>query len=580
MLQRFRGSKITIFTGFCFLVLSLIHIPNQIFPHIFDKNAAPQFFTLTVISALMGIYITWRSEKFRTTRLVRGAILFTIAIVSVSALLSGNIISAITGDTGRYAGVASLCALILVSIFHSQFSLEQIHKLIRLYTVAAFLVVLIGLMQHFSLISLPGDAGVTSTLGNQDFFAAYVGVCMPLYFYISLKSSRRSKAILACGFLISVYVLYLATPLQSYVDIALTISGIALYKLRTRLPRKSLSLNARTFLGTTLIIIWAEFIFLMPFLGSWIPVLGNDTQVKIRANFWLAGTREFFSHPLVGVGPDQYGSFYEKYRTLSDVRNFEKILANDAHSASVQTLATLGIAGTLAFVVLLAFLVRSLLLLWDSRSIDRQWIYALGLFFFVYLTNSFISPITLPSKFLFWGLAGWVIGNAYRSHAPAGYSLRLPVIALSLSVALVGCNFGIAQWNYSTAFEKYAKNQKTQAHYAFNPFLPCFMYFEGQFHIMENNSLEEIGGLARDQVNSNPRCVSGHIILAQIYQGTKDMPNLKNQIDQLISIAPTRTEVLRMAIEYANKVGDINLYNQLQRKLSELGFVYVPGKNG
>ena len=120
-------------------------------------------------------------------------------------------------------------------------------------------------------------------------------------------------------------------------------------------------------MGTFALIIWAEFIFLVPFLGSWIPVLGNDIQVKIRSNFWLAGVRQFFDFPILGVGPDQYGSYYEKYRTLEDARAYEKILSNDAHSASVQTLATLGIVGTLAILILVAILVRSLMIQWDSK---------------------------------------------------------------------------------------------------------------------------------------------------------------------------------------------------------------------
>ena len=106
------------------------------------------------------------------------------------------------------------------------------------------------------------------------------------------------------------------------------------------------------------------------------------------------------------------------------------------------------------------------------------------------------------------------------------------------------------------------------------------MYFEGKFHILENEKLDEIQTLAREQLGANPRCVSARIILAQIYQGTGDMEALGYQISQLLEIAPYRTEVLRMGIEYANKVGDADLFNQLQRRFGELGLVYVPGKEG
>jgi hypothetical protein len=435
-------------------------------------------------------------------------------------------------------------------------------------------------LQHFSIVELPGDHGVHSTFGNQDFFAAYVGVSMPLFFFLSISASRRRRVLLAIAILISFYALVLATPLQAYVDIAFTVLGIAIYLLRRFIPRKDWNLNVRTYLGVLAVVIWAEFIFLVPFLGSWIPVLGNDIQVKIRANFWLAGMRQFFSSPLLGVGPDQYGNHYEASRTLSDAKAYEKIISNDTHAAAVQTLATLGILGTLALLFLLALVIRSLLIQWDKNPGQRKYLFAIGLYFFVYLTNSFISPMAIPAKYLFWALGGWVIGQSYLQQSPRIRSIKIPVAILTVTSLFILVNFSVAQWRYSTAFEKYAVNLKASSDYRFNPFIPCFMYFEGKFHILGNEDINTIERLAREQLDANPRCVSARIILAQIYQGTGNMEALEFQISQLLEIAPYRTEVLRMGIEYANKAGDADLFNELQGRFAELGLVYVPGKDG
>jgi O-antigen ligase len=495
-------------------------------------------------------------------------------------LLSGNIVTSFTGDTGRYAGVATLFALAVVGIFHSRLSFEDLKRLIPLYIFSVFLVVVVAILQHFSIVELPGDHGVHSTFGNQDFFAAYVGVSMPLFFFLSISASRRRRVLLAIAILISFYALVLATPLQAYVDIAFTVLGIAIYLLRRFIPRKDWNLNVRTYLGVLAVVIWAEFIFLVPFLGSWIPVLGNDIQVKIRANFWLAGMRQFFSSPLLGVGPDQYGNHYEASRTLSDAKAYEKIISNDTHAAAVQTLATLGILGTLALLFLLALVIRSLLIQWDKNPGQRKYLFAIGLYFFVYLSNSFISPMAIPAKYLFWALGGWVIGQSYLQQSPRIRSIKIPVAILTVTSLFILVNFSVAQWRYSTAFEKYAVNQKASSDYRFNPFIPCFMYFEGKFHILGNEDINTIARLAREQLDANPRCVSARIILAQIYQGTGNMEALEFQISQLLEIAPYRTEVLRMGIEYANKAGDADLFNELQGRFAELGLVYVPGKDG
>lgn len=573
-------NKRILILGAIFAVISLVHTPVAIFPHLFDKNAAPQFITVLIVSILFGAFVLFRHRTLYVDRLVQGALYALIALVIASALLSGNIITSFTGDTGRYAGVATLFALALVGILHSRFDFEDLKKLIPIYLVSVFLVVIVAILQHFSIVELPGDHGVVSTFGNQDFFAAYVGVSTPLFFFLSIGASRRKKALLAVAILISFYALVLAGPLQAYVDIAFTVLGIGIYFLRRYIPRKSWNLNVRTYLGVLAVVIWAEFIFLVPFLGSWIPVLGNDIQVKIRANFWLAGTRQFFNSPLLGVGPDQYGNHYEASRTLSDAKAYERILSNDAHASAVQTLATLGILGTLALLFLLALLIRSLLIQWDRNPGQRKYLFALGLYFFVYLTNSFVSPMAIPAKYLFWALGGWVIGQTYLQQSPRLRSIMIPVAILTATSVFILANFSVAQWRYSTAFEKYAVNQKSSSDYKFNPFIPCFMYFEGKFHILENEKLEEIQTLAREQLGANPRCVSARIILAQIYQGTGDMDALGYQVSQLLEIAPYRTEVLRMGIEYANKAGDADLFNELQRRFSELGLVYVPGKEG
>ena len=351
-------NKRVLILGAIFAVISLVHTPVAIFPHLFDKNAAPQFITVLIVSILFGAFLLFRHRTLYVDRLVQGALYALIIFVVASALLSGNIVTSFTGDTGRYAGVATLFALALVGIFHSRFDFEDLKRLIPIYLVSVFLVVIVAILQHFSIVELPGDHGVHSTFGNQDFFAAYVGVSMPLFFFLSIGASRRRKALLAIAILISFYALVLAGPLQAYVDIAFTVLGIGIYLLRRYIPRKSWNLNVRTYLGVFAVVIWAEFIFLVPFFGSWIPVLGNDIQVKIRANFWLAGTRQFFSSPLLGVGPDQYGNHYEASRTLSDAKAYERILSNDAHASAVQTLATLGILGTLALLFFLALLIR------------------------------------------------------------------------------------------------------------------------------------------------------------------------------------------------------------------------------
>jgi O-antigen ligase len=58
-----------------------------------------------------------------------------------------------------------------------------------------------------------------------------------------------------------------------------------------------------------------------------IPGIGNDPQVSIRSDFWFSAAQMFAHHFGFGVGPDNYGNFYEKYRSLHSIKTTELVLA-------------------------------------------------------------------------------------------------------------------------------------------------------------------------------------------------------------------------------------------------------------
>jgi O-antigen ligase len=480
-------------------------------------------------------------------------------------------------------GALSTIALLVVSIFHSQFNFDRFRTLLRFYVVGIELVALAGIAQFYNYIELPGASGVGSTLGNTDFYAALIGTAFPLILFLALDASRRIQIAYAGFSLINLYALKLAGPIQGFLDVIAAVVGLSILLFRRFIPRREISLNARTFLGTFAVIIWAEFIFLMPFLGHFVPVLGNDMQVKIRANFWLAGMRQFFSHPLFGVGPDQYGNNYEQYRTLDDVKQFTNILSNDAHSASVQTLATLGIVATLIFVALIGLVIRSILILWDSKKIDRKALFALSLFVFVYLTNSFVSPITLSHKYIFWSTCGFLVGQAYRMPSRISLksaSIKYSAVALALVSVLVAFNFAQGQLNWLTHIEKYAANNSVVLDYEASPLLPCFMYFEAEMLMAANHGNDYSVAFAQEELKSNPRCVAAEIFLAKTAVNLDRIPALKPHIYRLLDLAPYRQDTLSIGMFYANRSGDVRVRTVVEARMKELGLVYIPGKLG
>ena len=561
-----------VLSGLLFMTLALGHIPNNVFPHAFDKNAPVHFVLLMLISIFYSIYILIQRNRFEIPLKILGLIGFLVLAVLISAIRAPDLIGSLTGDTGRFTGAVSLFCLIIVAIYHSQFNLDQIHKLVQIFVTAIFVISVLGILQHHKVIDLPGDVGVTGTLGNLDFFGAFVGTGFALFVYILPTVPRKRQILFSFFIVIELYAVYLAGPLQSYVDIAIILLAVIAYKFREYIPIYEISLNAKTFFGTLAIIIWLEGIFLMPFLGTFIPVLGNDPQVKIRGQFWLAATRQFTSSPMTGVGPDHYGSYYEKYRTVTSVQENPTLLANDAHAAPAQTLATLGILGTLAFVLLLALLVRAFCIL-DERNRQNRYKYAaIGLYLFVFTTNAAISPITLPHKYLFWALAGFIIGDAYRN-TQISLNLRYRVISASLIAALVLptsyvlVNFVPAQLKFLQANEKFVKDPNQKIDLEYNNFLPCLMYYPNMSRIFNKQGEKELIIFTQDQIKGNPYCIEAWITLAKIAYNQGDLPVMKTVIYKLIEIAPSRGEVITLAALYANKAGDNSLDDLVDKQL-------------
>ena len=570
-----KANRLVVVSGLLYLLLTLGHIPVDVFPNGFDKNAPVHFVMLMIIAITNAIYIVLRHNRFELPLKVLLLIWGLVLAVLASTLNAPDLIGSLTGDTGRYTGAVSLFCLIVVAIFHSQFSFDQIHKLAQIFVTTIFIISVIGVLQHHNVIEMPGDSGVTGTLGNLDFFGAYVGTGFALFVYLMPTVPRWRKILFSFFIAVNLYAVYLAGPLQAYVDIAIILIAVLAFRFRSYIPIFDLTLNVKTFFGTLGIIIWLEAIFLMPFIGSFIPVLGNDIQVQIRGQFWLAATRQFFSSPLTGVGPDHYGSYYEQYRTVLSVQNNPTLLANDAHAAPAQTLATLGILGIIAFVLLLILLVRSFCILDERYPKDRYRYAAIGLYLFVFTTNAAISPITLPHKYLFWALAGFIIGQAYRGvvtapqlrHKVTGAAL---ISALILPTIYVLVNFIPAQLSYLRATDKAANSPAERIDLKYNNFLPCIIYYPSIASMVSRSGEKELIIFSQDQIKGNPNCIEAWITLAKIAYNQGDLPVLKTIIYELIEIAPSRQQVINLAALYANKAGDEYLDDLVDKQLMKL----------
>jgi len=548
--------------GALFLLTSVVCLPGWLIKNDFDRNAAPQFVTLSISAGILGLlFITWRSRITLPIAVHVG--IYALLITSSISLVTGhNLINGLTGDTGRYTGLVSLFALLAIALFFSQIDESQFAQFYP-WLIAAFLIVdVLGIFQALGWITMPGDGGVGSTLGNLDFLSAWVGTSFPLFFWRRIKS-RSHALVIGSIFALSLWLMIKIGAKQGLLDFIILIPVILIYLGRHRLKGLGLSIAVWTGIGSFVTILWAEAIYLVPMAKLPVPGIAGDPNVRIRTDFWFSGFGQFAHHILFGVGPDNYGNYYERYRSLSSVKLTESVLANDAHSSVVQTFATLGLASVLAFIVLLILYIRSLVVLINDDQ--RRWHGAvLAVFSLVYFTNSAISPITLPNKFLFWAVAGYVIGSAQRIRPlrvwTSEVATRAVVGVMAAVILFVTANFAWADYRFIYSGKGYSPS----------PYLPCTLYFSQELAKSTSDptvALREAGAEAKN----NPRCIEAQFLLANVNLKQNNLVAAKRPIYELLDIAPARHEVVRLAAIYALRAKDMYLQNLLIAQGLKLG---------
>jgi len=577
-----RANKVLSFAVLGYAVLALGHIPTNVLLSLFDKNQSVQFAATLFLSAAFGTIAIIKRDSLQLPRTIFFLGLALILALFTSALLSGGFFPSLTGDSLRYAGIASTVALATVALFHGLFNAASFPKLISGYLFILFLTEVIAVLQYFKLVTMPGVQGnPASTFGNLDFYSAYVGTSFPLILFAYLKSNQGGKRALIALSVLSLICLRLTDAKQGYLDFLiaalLVLIALAYQKFKRPSDGDTFSIPVKTTIITFLLFLWLELIFIIPFFGKAIPFVGDDPQVAIRGVLWLAGLNQFKSSPVFGVGPDQYGAYYEHFRTVNSTIVLPGDSSNDAHSAPVQTLATTGIVGTLIFVLLIAYVIRALLLILERDSFNKRATYSLALFLFIYLTNAAISPIVLPHKYLFWAVCGYLIFEAHRGSAEQGASstptkLFVPAIAVLASLTLfVGCAFTYSQFNFTRWGQTQITNPSAVQQVKVSPYIPCHIYFSSLVRFISPSGNEALEELSRRQAEINPRCYEVQKMLAVLAYNRADFKEMRKRVYILIDIAPAQREVLDLATLYAFKKGDKKLQDIVTQQLTRMG---------
>jgi len=560
------------FIGLSFILTSIACIPRFIFKESFDRNANAQFVALAISATGAGAYLVIKNKIPKLSKKIWITLAALFLSTAISTVAGGNIIGSMVGDVGRYTGLISLYSLLLIAIYFATVGMDRFNHYLPYFIMGLFIVNFLGLLQQFKLIVLPGDGGFGSTLGNIDFLSAWIGTTLPLIMLLVGRRHLAYRILLIIMPPLSLFLIYKLGPKQGYMDLLIFTFFLLIYKFRAKIKRFPLTLNQFSIGASALTLLWIEAMIVIPLAKIPLFFITNEAQVVVRTTFWLSGVKMFFTRPFFGVGPDNFGYYYDQHRSLYSFKSNEFLVTNDAHSSVIQSMATLGIFAMLAFTFLLLILIRSLYINYNKYPNHRPTFYWLGVFFLLFITNSNISPITIQHKYLFWALAGFSIGAAYSNGVISGVRkvIQIPIRAGVASVAalaiFIAGNFVYAQIKFDLGLAKIAKASTPT--YQISSYLPCLIYFGPQNGLMTYKKDEKVA-LAITKANAkkalalNPRCLEAKMDLTRVAFKETDIPNAKKLVYELLEQAPARRDVISLASIYALTQNDTSLMTKL-----------------
>jgi len=363
-----------------------------------------------------------RSQIAQSKRLaVLGVIFLTFGLISIF-VSSNPWVKGFYGTFGRNTGFLTYLSLFLILFSFALCRREQSFKvLIWALYVAGFVNILVSVVDLMGGKIFTWDnpfGNVLGTFGNTNFISSFMGIFVSALAAFALKAglSILTRLILICIILLGVFVTIQTNSLQGLVIITVGFSIVSYFYIASQFKKRIL--NIAFLLGVS--------------ISATLGLLGTlqigplkeylyKPSVSFRGEYWASGIRMGLDHLFSGVGFDSYGAYYRIYRDSSALVSPGVNVATDtAHNVFIDIFAGIGLFGFIAYVLILALVLRAAFKVIRTRKSYDYMFVALFTAWTTYQVQSIISINQI-------GLAvwGWILGGAI-----IGYSqMETPAIS-------------------------------------------------------------------------------------------------------------------------------------------------------
>lgn len=329
-----------------------------------DPINIPKFALITfgtfICLPLLGSVI---SRKFAVILLLLGGF---VAVLIIKSIFDNDAYRAVIGAYGRNTGsLIYICMAIIFAISLRYTTMSEQKLILNVIATSGLILSVYGYLQYFRIDPINWVnpfSTIVLTLGNPNFASAFLAMSASAILWLAFQNQQLfviRSAYIVVAITLSILI-YLSNSQQGFLILAGNIAILGLVKL-SRMGKKwvSLYLAVVTMAGTVGLL---GLLQIGP-LASWL----YQPSISFRGDYWRAAFNMFRDNLFYGVGLDNYGENYTKYRDITQVVNSgPETIADSAHNVLLQMAATGGIP------LFITYLMIQIYVFWNGLKILRS----------------------------------------------------------------------------------------------------------------------------------------------------------------------------------------------------------------
>ncbi len=318
--------------------------------------------------------------------------------------------------------------VIFMLLIFENFSRLKLKYIINTFIIMVFVISFYGLLQKFGLDFFDwqqfGTRRIISSFANPNLFSAFLVGTLPIVLWkvvnikdlkatLTFKKVKFFDVIAIISFFLSISAIFLTQTRAGL--IALAVGGVTLlisnYFLKGKLFKfkKVKPLIILILVFFVIIFIVKKDIILNPVSRLVNVTISQTKSTDFRTLAYPSVLKGVKDNIFPGVSPGNFFNYFPLYKSNDFLRSFpsDRIVVMHAHSEFFEVAFELGIIGLILFLWMIFFIIKS-----GYRDQNPFKIFLTISFIMLLVTNLFsVNMRYFPSRFLFYTLAGLIIGN-------------------------------------------------------------------------------------------------------------------------------------------------------------------------